>query len=120
MPDISTLEQYATHMGPRGTMRRMNAYSEDLRKKIVEALERDATKSEAARAFGESGSWVKRYAELARDGLPPAPKKAPGLESKKGRWVRQNATSSQGQPGGLWSPERPLRRAAGVRGRDGR
>lgn len=64
-------------------MRRMNAYSEDLRKKIVEALERDATKSEAARAFGESGSWVKRYAELAWEGLPPAPKKAPGWSRKK-------------------------------------
>jgi len=30
----------------------MNAYSEDLRKKIVEALGRGTTKSEAARTFG--------------------------------------------------------------------
>jgi transposase len=29
----------------------MNAYSEDLRKKIVEALHRGMTKSEAARTF---------------------------------------------------------------------
>jgi transposase len=33
-------------------MYRMNAYSEDLRKKIVEALRRGTTKSEAARSFG--------------------------------------------------------------------
>ena len=32
-------------------MRRMNAYSEDLRKKIIEALRRGMTKTEAARAF---------------------------------------------------------------------
>jgi len=32
-------------------MLRMNAYSEDLRMKIVEALRRGATKSEAARSF---------------------------------------------------------------------
>jgi hypothetical protein len=29
----------------------MNAYSEDLRKKIVDALRRGATKTEVARAF---------------------------------------------------------------------
>ena len=40
----------------------MNAYSEDLRKKIVEALGRGATKSEAARSFGVSRSSVKRRA----------------------------------------------------------
>ena len=43
----------------------MNAYSEDLRKKIVESLDRGATKSEAARSFGVSRSSVKRYAKLA-------------------------------------------------------
>jgi transposase len=34
----------------------MNAYSEDLRKKIIEALKRGMTKTEAARAFSESRS----------------------------------------------------------------
>ena len=43
----------------------MNAYSKDLRKKIVEALGRGANKSGAARAFGISRSSVKRYAKLA-------------------------------------------------------
>jgi transposase len=60
----------------------MNAYSEDLRKKIVEALDRGATKSEAARSFGISRSSVKRYAKLADEGRPLAPKKRPGLKPK--------------------------------------
>jgi transposase len=41
-------------------MHRMNAYSEDLRKKIVKALRRGTTKSEAARSFGVSRSSLKR------------------------------------------------------------
>jgi transposase len=42
----------------------MNPYSEDLRKKIIEALRRGMTKTEAARSFGVSRSSVKRYAKL--------------------------------------------------------
>ena len=61
---------------------RMNAYSEDLRKKIVEALGRGATKSGVARAFGISRSSVKRYAKLAEEGRPLAPKRRPGLRPK--------------------------------------
>ncbi len=60
----------------------MNAYSEDLRKKIVEALGRGTTKSEAARTFGVSRSSVKRYAKLVEEGRPLTPKKRPGLEPK--------------------------------------
>jgi|SRR3712207_6775282 transposase len=60
----------------------MNAYSEDLRKKIVEALHRGTTKSEAARSFGVSRSSVKRYAKLADEGKPLAPKKRPGSKPK--------------------------------------
>jgi transposase len=44
----------------------IDAYSEDLRRKIVQALQqRRMNKSEAARAFGMSLSSVKRYAKLA-------------------------------------------------------
>lgn len=60
----------------------MNAYSEDLRKKIVQALRRGATKSEAARAFGVSRSSVKRYAKLSEEGRPLTPKRRPGLKPK--------------------------------------
>lgn len=57
----------------------MDAYSEDLRLKIVQALQqRRMTKSEAARSFGVSLSSVKRYAKAAREGRSLSPGKAPG------------------------------------------
>src|SRR5215208_5814991 len=57
----------------------MDAYSEDLRRKIVEEVEqRRMTKSEAARAFGVSLSSVKRYSKAAREGSSLSPGKAPG------------------------------------------
>ena len=67
---------------PRGIMSCMNAYSEDLRKKIVEALRRGMTKTEAARTFSVSRSSVKRYAKLVEQGRPLAPKKRPGSKPK--------------------------------------
>jgi transposase len=60
----------------------MNAYSEDLRMKIVKALGRGMGKSEAARTFSVSLSSVKRYAKLAEEGRPLAPKKRPGSKPK--------------------------------------
>lgn len=62
----------------------MNPYSEDLRKKIVEALHRGMGKSEAARTFSVSLSSVKRYAKMADQGRSLAPKKRPGSEPKAG------------------------------------
>jgi transposase len=57
----------------------MRAYSEDLRKKIVTALEqRGTSKAEAARTFDVSLSSVKRYARSVRQGGSLAPKKSPG------------------------------------------
>jgi transposase len=57
----------------------MDAYSEDLRKKIVQALQQQRmNKSEAARAFGVSLSSVKRYAKAAREGRSLSPGKAKG------------------------------------------
>jgi transposase len=60
----------------------MNAYSEDLREKIIEALGRGMGKSEAARTFSVSLSSVKRYAKLAEEGRSLAPKKRPGSKPK--------------------------------------
>jgi transposase len=67
----------------------MNPYSEDLREKIVEALGRGTTKSEAARPFGVSRSPVKRYAKLAQEGRPLAPKKRPGSKPKMDEKARR-------------------------------
>ena len=60
----------------------MRAYSEDLRKKIVAALERGMSKAEAARTFSVSLSSVKRYARSARQGDSLTPKKSPGRTRK--------------------------------------
>jgi transposase len=61
----------------------MKAYSEDLRRKVVEAVEqRGMGKSEAARSFGLSLSSVKRYVAKAREGTPLSPRKHPGPRPK--------------------------------------
>ena len=82
---------------------RMNAYSEDLRKKIVEALERGTTKSEAARTFGVSRSSVKRYAKLAEEGRslsPPrsAPAPSPRWTSVPGDCLKRTSRSAPRPP----------------------
>ena len=60
----------------------MKAYSEDLRAKILQAVDRGMPKSEAARSFGVSRSSVKRYAAARREGKSLAPKKHPGSKPK--------------------------------------
>jgi putative transposase len=57
----------------------MKAYSEDLRKKVVEAVQqRGTSKSEAASLFGISLSSVKRYTRLASRGESLTPRKGGG------------------------------------------
>lgn len=60
----------------------MNAYSEDLRKKIVEAAQRGTPKTEVARTFGVGVSSVKRYVAAVREGRSLAPKRSPGSKPK--------------------------------------
>jgi transposase len=60
----------------------MNAYSLDLRKKIVEARQRGMPTSEVAKTFGVGVSSVKRYAATAREGRSLLPKKRPGSKPK--------------------------------------
>lgn len=60
----------------------MKAYSEDLRKKIVAAIERGMSKAQAARTFDVSLSSVKRYSRTARKGESLEPRKSPGRPRK--------------------------------------
>jgi transposase len=60
----------------------MKAYSEDLRTKIVEAVEKGMTRTQTAKTFGVSRSSVKRYAAAIREGKRLAPKKHPGSKPK--------------------------------------
>ena len=114
---LSRIRAICSADGPRVIMHRMNAYSEDLRKKIVEALRRGMTKTEAARTFGVSRSSVKRYAKLADEGRPLAPKKRPGSKPR----MDQSATKLleddvHKRPAATLSERREfLKKAAGVR-----
>jgi transposase len=60
----------------------MKAYSEDLRKKIVAAIERGMSKAQAARLFDVSLSSIKRYSRTARQGGSLEPRKSPGRPPK--------------------------------------
>src|SRR5215210_2902245 len=61
----------------------MSGYSEDLRERIVSAVEEDGmAKAEAARTFSVSLSLVKRYVNKAQRGESLAPKKRPGSAPK--------------------------------------
>jgi transposase len=94
----------------------MNPYSEDLRKKIIEALRRGATKSKAARSFGVSRSSVKRYAKMAEEGRSLAPKKRPGSKPKMDEHARRLLEADlEERPAATLSERREfLRRVAGL------
>jgi transposase len=95
----------------------MDAYSEDLRQKIVEAVqERRMNQSEAARAFGVSLSSVKRYLRAVRQGRSLSPGKAPGkrptLDEKARKLLEADV---QERPfAKLKQRQEYLRKAAGV------
>jgi transposase len=95
----------------------MNAYSEDLRKKIVQALDRGTSKSEAARTFSVSLSSVKRYAKMAEQGRSLAPKKRPGSEPATGESARKllEADLKERPAATLADRRRFLERVCGVR-----
>ena len=67
----------------------MKAYSEDLRRKIVDAVRRGASKSATAGLFGVSLSSVKRFTRMEREGDSLAPKKPPGRPPKGSDTVRR-------------------------------
>lgn len=60
----------------------MKAYSEDLRKKIVTAIERGMPKAQAVRLFDVSLSSVKRYSRTASKGGSLEPRKSSGRPRK--------------------------------------
>jgi transposase len=97
-------------------MARMNAYSEDLRMKIVEALRRGITKSEAARSFGVSRSSVKRYVKLADEDRSLAPKKRPGSKPKMDETARRllDADMEERPAATLFERREFLRQVAGI------
>ena len=95
----------------------MNAYSEDLRKKILEATERGTPNTEVARAFGVGLSSVKRYVATAREGRSLAPKRHPGSKPKLDERATKLLEADLEERPAAILPERRefLERVAGVR-----
>ena len=94
----------------------MKAYSEDLRKKIVEAVQRGTPKREAAKTFGVGISSVKRYVAVAREGRSLAPKKRPGSKPKLDEGARKLLQADLEERPAATLPERRefLRRVRGI------
>ena len=67
----------------------MKSYSVDLRRKIVAAVGRGMSKTQAARLFDVSFSSVKRYSRMARQGNSLAPKRRAGRTPKVDEKVRK-------------------------------
>jgi len=60
----------------------MNAYSKDLRLKVLLALERGIPRREVAQLLGISVSTISRYVKLKASGKEIAPKPSPGRTPK--------------------------------------
>jgi putative transposase len=87
----------------------MKPYSEDLRTRIVRALEGGTSKkSAAARLFGVSLSSVKRYLRIAQRGGSLAPKKGgarpPKIDRTSGKLLTQDVEQ---RPSATISERRP-------------
>ena len=64
------------------TLRGMNAYSKDLRLKVLDAVERGVPRREVAEFLGISLASISRYVKLKASGSEIAPKPSPGRKAK--------------------------------------
>jgi transposase len=94
----------------------MKPYSEDLRTRIVAAVEGGMPKSQAARTFGVSLSSVKRYCRLAAQEKPLAPRKGGGRPPKANATVARLLEEDVGRRPYAAARERAdfLRGASGI------
>jgi transposase len=68
---------------------RMNAYSKDLRVKVVDAVDRGIPRKEVVRTFGVSLPTIERYIRRRREGEDLTPKPSPGRTPTIGATVEQ-------------------------------
>jgi len=94
----------------------MRAYSEALRKKIFEAVERGTSRSEVARTVGVDLSSVEHYVAAAREGGSLAPKRRPGSRPKLDEGARRLLEADLEDRPAATLPQRRevLRRVCGV------
>jgi transposase len=97
----------------------MNAYSKDLRLRVLEAVDREVPRREVANLFGVSLSTIKRYIKRRRAGEDLEPKPSPGRrrrilatqEEKRTLWkqLEQNDEATLERHCELWENKRGVR-----------
>jgi transposase len=76
----------------------MNAYSKDLRLRVLNAVDQGLPRREVSRLFGISLSTIKRYLKRRREGKDLSPTPSPGrtpliseMEQKRALWAQLEA-----------------------------
>ncbi len=97
----------------------MNAYSKDLRLRVLEAVDRGVPRKEVADLFGVSLSTIKRYIKRRRAGEDLEPRPSPGRkrrilatsEEKRALWeqLEKNDEATLERHCELWEEKRGVR-----------
>src|SRR5215204_6030962 len=97
----------------------MNAYSLDLRLKVLDAIDRGIPRMEVVRTFGVSMPTLERYLRRRRQSGDLAPKPSPGrtpsicatLEEKRMLWkqLEENSEATLQHHCELWEKERGVK-----------
>jgi transposase len=97
----------------------MNAYSLDLRLKVLEAVDRDIPRKEVVRTFGVSMPTIERYLRRRREGTGLAPGRSPGrtpsicatVEERRMLWAQleENGEATLERHCELWESKRKVK-----------
>jgi transposase len=97
----------------------MNAYSLDLRLKVLDAVDRGIPRKEVVRTFGVSMPTIERYLRRRREGAGLDPGRSPGrtpsicasVEERRALWAQleENAEATLERHCELWETERKVR-----------
>jgi transposase len=97
----------------------MNAYSKDLRLKVLAALDRGMPRKEVVRTFGVSIATIGRYLRRRREGMDLAPRASTGrtptilanLQQKRALWkqLEQNDTATLERHCEIWEERQGAR-----------
>lgn len=97
----------------------MNAYSKDLRLRVLDAVDQGMLRGKVASLFGVSLSTIKRYIKLRREGRDLAPRPSPGRtpdilstrEEERALWeqLEANDEATLERHCEMWEKERGVR-----------
>src|SRR5215203_965499 len=105
----------------------MNAYSEDLRLRVLAAVERGISRKEVSRLFGVSLATIGRYIRRKQETGAVAPRPSPGRtptilatpQQRRALWAQLEANSEATlvRPCALWEEKRGVRVAHATKSR---